>query len=74
MQRFHFHVNENGHFIEDEDGQELEKEAVRREAVETAASIARDAFMSGRAHKVVIDVRQADLPVMKVSLSMFVEE
>ena len=43
MPRFHFYVVEDGRVITDEEGQELtERDAVRREAVETAASVARE--------------------------------
>jgi len=46
MPRFHFHIVEDGRFITDEEGQELtERDAVRREAAEAGASIARDAFI-----------------------------
>ena len=75
MPRFHFHVKDNGTFIEDEEGQEFsDTELVRREAVETGASIARDAFMSGRAQRVIVDVRQGDVPFLKVSVSLDVED
>jgi hypothetical protein len=66
---------ENGRLIEDEEGQDFEdNDAVRREAVETGASIARDAFISGSAKQVIIDVRQADVHVLKVSISLVVED
>ena len=48
--------------------------AVRREALETGASIARDVFISGTAKKVVIDVRNEDAPFLKISISLVVEE
>jgi hypothetical protein len=58
MPKFHFHILENGHVIEDEEGRVLaDKAAVRHEAVEAGASIAREAFVSGRARNVVLDVR-----------------
>jgi len=75
MPRYHFHIRENGRLIKDEEGQEFhDKEAVRREAVETGASIARDAFMSGSAKLVVVDVQKEDRIFMKVSISLSVEE
>jgi uncharacterized protein DUF6894 len=75
MPRFRFHIHENGLFIEDEEGQEFDDEgAVRREALETGASIARDVFISGTAKKVVIDVRNEDTPFLKISISLVVEE
>jgi hypothetical protein len=50
MSRFHFHIQENGKLIPDEEGQEFSDGAdVRKEAVATGASIARDAFISGAA-------------------------
>ena len=74
MPRFHFHIKENGRLIEDEEGQDFEdNNAVRREAVETGASIARDAFIRGSARQVIVDVRQADVLVLTVSISLVVE-
>jgi hypothetical protein len=75
MPRFHFHVKDNGNYIEDEEGQEFtDTNLVRREAVETGASIARDAFMSGRAQQVIVDVRQGDVPFLKISISLDVQD
>ncbi len=75
MPRFHFHIRENGHVVEDEEGRVLaDKAAVRREAVATGASIARDAFVSGSARNVVVDVRQSDAPYLKVSITLVVED
>ena len=74
MPRFHFCIIEDGHVIADEEGQELpETEAVRREAVEAGASIARDAFIRGNATQVVVDVRKGDELFLKVSISLTVE-
>ena len=74
MPRFHFHIMENGRLIEDEEGQDFEdNDAVRREAVETGASIARDAFIRGSAKQLIVDVRQADVLVLTVSISLVVE-
>jgi hypothetical protein len=75
MPRFHFHIQENGTFIPDEEGQEFSGgDEVRKEAVETGASIARDAFMSGSAKRVVVDVREEDTPFLKVSITLDVED
>jgi hypothetical protein len=75
MSRYHFHIHENGRLIRDEEGQEFQdKDAVRKEAVETGASIARDAFMSGSARLVVVDVQKEDQTCLKVSISLSVEE
>jgi len=75
MPRFHFHIQENGLFISDDEGQEFaDSESVRKEAVATGVSIARDAFTSGSARRVVVDVRQEDRPFLKVSISLDVEE
>jgi hypothetical protein len=75
MPRYHFHIRENGRLIRDEEGQEFQdKDAVRKEAVETGASIARDAFMSGSARLVVVDVQREDQTCLKVSISLSVEE
>jgi len=69
MSRFHFHIVEDGRVITDEEGQELtERDAVRREAVEAGASIARDAFIRGSASQVIVDVRKGDELFLKVSI------
>jgi len=75
MPRFHFHIQENGRFIPDEEGQEFAAgEEVRKEAVATGASIARDAFISGSANRVIVDVREEEAPFLKVSITLDVEE
>ncbi|OKO81553.1 hypothetical protein [Bradyrhizobium sp. AS23.2] len=74
MPRFHFDVHENGRFIPDENGQEfVNAEGARKEAVLTGASIARDAFVAGSAHHVVVDVREGGTPCMKISITLEVE-
>lgn len=75
MPRFHFDIHENGRFIPDEDGQDFVNiEGARKEAVLTGASIARDAFIAGSAHCVVVDVREEGSPCMKISITLAVEE
>jgi hypothetical protein len=75
MPRFHFHIHENGTLIPDDEGQEFsDGNEVRKEAVATGASIARDVFMNGSACRVVVDVREADAPFLKVSITLDVEE
>jgi hypothetical protein len=75
MPRFHFHIQENGTFIRDDEGQEFARvDEVRKEAVATGASIARDAFISGSARRVIVDVREEDAPFFKVSITLDVEE
>jgi hypothetical protein len=75
MPRFHFHIEENGKRIPDEEGQEFrDTDAVRKEAIATGASIARDAFMTGSACHVVVDVREDGSPFFKVSITLDVEE
>jgi hypothetical protein len=74
MPRFHFHIVEDGRVITDEEGKELTaRDAVRREAVETGASIARDAFIRGSAGRVIVDVRSGDQQFLKVTISLTVE-
>jgi len=74
MPRFHFHIEENGKLILDEEGQEFfDDDKVRKEAIATGASIARDAFMTGGACRVVVDVREENAPFMKVSITLDVE-
>jgi hypothetical protein len=75
MSRFHFHIEENGHRIPDEEGQEFfSGSQVRKEAIATGASIARDAFMTGSACHVVVDVREEDGPFLRVSITLDVDE
>ena len=75
MPKFHFDVHENGRVIPDEDGQNLANENdARKEAVMTGASIARDAFVAGSAQHVVVDVREEGAPILKVSITLEVEE
>ena len=75
MPLFHFDISEDGRLITDEEGQELsDRDAVRREALKTGASIARDVFIGGTAERVVVDVREGNIPILKVSISMVVEE
>ncbi|MBV9564423.1 MAG: hypothetical protein JOY90_28875 [Bradyrhizobium sp.] len=75
MARFHFHIHEDGRRIADEEGQEFDDNAqVRQEAVATGASIARDAFITGSARRVVVDVHRENVPFLKVSISLEVED
>jgi hypothetical protein len=75
MPRFHFDIHENGYFIPDEDGREfVDGDDARKEAVLTGASIARDAFTTGSAHRIVVDVREEGVPFLKVSITLEVEE
>jgi hypothetical protein len=75
MPRFHFHIHENGRTILDDEGQEFtDGSKVRKEAVATGASIARDAFMSGTACCVIVDVREENAPFLKVSIRLDVED
>ena len=75
MPRFHFHIVEDGRVITDEKGEELtDRDAVRKEAVETGASIARDAFIRGSASRVIVDVRSGEKQFFKVTISLTVEE
>ncbi len=75
MPRFHFHIRENGRLIPDEEGHEFAHSAdVRKEAVVTGASIARDAFIAGSAKHVVVDVREDGASFMKISITLEVEE
>jgi len=76
MTRYHFHIQENGRVIRDDEGLELEGKAqVRQEALATGASIAKEAFISGSACQVVVDVLEDDdIPFLKVSISISVEE
>jgi hypothetical protein len=73
--RYHFHIAEDGRFVEDEEGQEFASEhAVRREAIEAGASIAKDAFIRGSARRIEIDVRKENLPILKVVIRLEIDE
>jgi hypothetical protein len=75
MPRFHFHIQENGRLILDEEGHEfVDSAAVRKEAVAAGAAIARDAFITGSARRVIVDVHEDDAPFLKVSITLDVEE
>ncbi|WP_439374877.1 DUF6894 family protein [Bradyrhizobium sp. DASA03120] len=75
MPRLHFDIHENGRVFPDEDGQDFANENdARKEALMTGASIARDAFVLGSARHVVVDVREAGAPFLKVSIMLDVEE
>jgi len=74
MPHFHFDIEEDGRITRDDNGQDFaDLKAARKEAVETGASIAREAFMSGSADHVVIDVREDHLPSLKISITLDVE-
>jgi hypothetical protein len=73
--RFFPVFDRNGRFIVDEEGREFAHGSdVRKEAVTTGASIAREAFMAGSARRVVVDVREDGTPFMKVSITLDVGE
>lgn len=75
MPRFHFDISEDHHFIPDDEGKEFaDADAARKEAVETVASIARDAFISGSADHVMVDVREDHARFLKISITLDVEE
>ena len=75
MPRFHFDISEDGYVIRDDEGREFANAATaRQEAVAAGAAMARDAFTAGSADHVVIDVREDDAPVMKISITLDIEE
>ena len=75
MPRFHFDISEDNHFTRDDEGQEFaDVKAARKEAVETGASIARDSFISGSGEHVVINVREDGAPLLKISITLEVED
>ena len=52
MRHFHFHIRENGRLIRDDEGQEFDDvDLVRKEAIATGVSIARDVFIAGSAQR-----------------------
>lgn len=77
MPRYHFDIHENDRLIPDESGGQdfLNVAGARKEAMLTGASIARDAFVSGSADHVVVDVREDEqAPCLKISITLEVEE
>ncbi len=75
MPRFHFDLRENGVVVKDDDGAELaDEKAAERQAIETATSVARDAFIRGCTDKVLVEVRASDRePCIKVAVTLKVE-
>jgi hypothetical protein len=76
MPRFHFDIREDGRLTRDDEGQEFASAAsARQEAVAAGAAIARDAFTTGSADHVIIDIRKDDdAPIMKISITLDLEE
>jgi hypothetical protein len=75
MPRFHFDISEDHHFTRDDEGLEFrDLTAARKEAVETGASIARESFMTGSGDQVVINVREDGAPILKISITLDVED
>jgi hypothetical protein len=75
MPKFHFDIEDDGRFIRDDEGRDFAHgNDVRREAVATAVEIARDAFISGSARRVVVDVREDGTAFLKVAVTLDVEE
>jgi hypothetical protein len=75
MPRFHFDISENNQFIRDDEGLEFKDvKAARKEAVETGASIARDSFVTGSGDHIVVNVRSDGTPLLKISITLDVED
>jgi len=75
MPLYHFHIHEGDRLTRDDKGRDFaDTAAARQEAVAAGAAIARDAFVAGSADRVVIDVVQKDAPVLKISITLDVEE
>jgi uncharacterized protein DUF6894 len=75
MPRFHFDLREDGVFVKDDDGLELaDEKAAEQQAIDTATSVARDAFGRGSADRVLIEVWNTHRePLMKVAVTLKVE-
>ena len=75
MPRFHFDLREDGVLVKDDDGLELaDEKAAEQQAIETATSVARDAFARGSAGEVLIEVRNMQRePFIKVVVTLKVE-
>jgi hypothetical protein len=75
MPRYHFNIREDGRITRDDEGREFaDTAAARREAVAAGAEIAREAFAAGKTDRVVVEVSQQDAPILKVSITLDVEE
>ena len=75
MPRYHFDIREDGRSTRDDEGQVFANaSAARHEAVEAGAEIARDAFAAGSADQVVVDVREDNTPILKISITLKIEE
>jgi hypothetical protein len=74
MPRFYFDVREDDAIVPDPEGQNMASvEAAEREAVEAAASIGRDYFMTARANSVAIEVKNEQRqPLLIVTVSLHV--
>jgi hypothetical protein len=71
MPHYHFHIQEDGRLIRDDEGQDFaDADSARHEAVATGAAIARDAFIAGSADHVVIDVCEDDKRIVKISITL----
>ncbi len=75
MPRFHFDLREDGVVVRDDEGAELtDDKAAERQAIETATSVARDAFANGSADSVLVEVRDGHREaVIKVAVTLTVE-
>lgn len=75
MPRFHFNIREDDRLIADDEGQDFaDAGSARKVAVATGASIARDAFIAGSANHVVVDVLEDHAQLVKISITLDVEE
>ena len=75
MPKFHFDIEDDGRITRDDEGRDFAHgNDVRKEAVATAVEIARDAFISGSARRVVVDVHENGTAFIKVSITLDVEE
>jgi hypothetical protein len=78
MAMFHFHIHENGQTTTDEEGREFsDPSKAREEAVATGTAIAREVFLSSgkaSARRVIVDVHRGDVPFLKVSISLDIEQ
>lgn len=75
MPLFYFDIKEDEQLAPDEVGTEFEsEERARREAAKAAADIGRDIFSSGRARRLVVEVRNdRKQPVLVVTITMCVQ-
>ncbi|MFK4719264.1 hypothetical protein ABIE89_000364 [Bradyrhizobium niftali] len=70
MKRYYFDIRDGIELIRDDDGEELPNiDSARHEAATTLSEIARACVKEGGQHRIAVEVRDDDGPVLEASLS-----